>query len=495
MDLQKRSDALAKAKKALNDKSSVEKLHKAGKNSAYEIMDMLFDEGTFVETNAFVKAYANELATSDVNDYEGVVTGYGAVDGRLTFAYAQNAARSNGAFSKAAANKICALYEMALKNGAPVISVFDSNGAKIEEGIDVLAGYGLVMKKIASLKGKVPQISVVCAQTSGACATISQMTDICVMTKDATISQSPVNVLCELSDNKSIATSEYAAKKGMANVVCEDAKAAFESVKEVLSYLPSNRLDKNVYTGIQDDPNRQTPEISDILNSDKYDVKDVVKAIADGGVFFEMNKDASKCAFCGFATVNGIVCGVVATNKSANEGKLCSGGIRKITWFIDLCNTFGISIVNLVDTDGLDAQCEADGGKMALELAKLSQSFCKCEVPVVTVNTGVAYGTLFTVLGSKALGADVVFALDFAKIGVLDPKASVSMMWADKLLGSKAALEKRKSLEEDWALYMSTPLMAAYAGHVDDIINANELRMRIASALEMLSMKSEFANL
>lgn len=495
MDLQKRSDSLNKAKKLLNDKSVADKIHKDGKHTAYDIMAMLFDDGTFVETNAYVKAYANELGTSDPEEYEGVVCGYGAVDGRLTFAYAQNSARLNGAFSKASAGKIAAVYDMALKNGAPVIAVFDSNGAKIEEGVDVLSGYGIVMKKSAQVKGKVPQISVVCGNTSGASATIAAMADVVVMNEGATFSQSPASALVASGADKDAGTAAYAYKNGYVAAVGKTAAETFENVKEILSYLPSNKLDKNVYTGVEDDPNRVTSEIASIVSDENYDAHTVITAVADGGKYFELYGGKAKGMITAFATVNGIVVGVIANNPAHDEGKLSAGALRKATAFVKLCDAFGISILNLVDTLGYKTECEAHGGRMSEMSACLANAYCTATVPVVTVVVGNAYGSAFTVMGSKSLGADVVFALDSARIGVLNPKASVAMMWIEKLLGAKAPIEKRKALEEEWALTMSTPLMAAYAGQVDDIITADEMRMKIASALEMLSMKNDFLQL
>ena len=186
MDLQKRSDMLAKAKKMLSDKSESAKIRKDGKKTAYDLMNLLFDDGTFSETGAFVKAYANEIGTTDPAEYEGVVCGYGAVDGRLVFAYAQDISRTNGAFSKAAAGKISALYDLAVKNGAPVVSMLDSIGAKITEGVDVLAGYGSIFKKSACVKGKIPQVAIILGEATGAGALLASMSDASVICEGAT---------------------------------------------------------------------------------------------------------------------------------------------------------------------------------------------------------------------------------------------------------------------------------------------------------------------
>ncbi len=495
MDLQKRSDMLTKAKKLLSDKSAREKLHKEGKKSAYELMNLFFDDGTFVETNAYVKAYANEFGNADSESYEGVVCGYGAVDGRLVFAYAFDAARENGAFSKAAAEKIAGLYDLALKNGAPVVSMIDSLGAKVCEGVDVLAGYGKVMKKSAGVAGKIPQISVVLGNAVGASALVAAMADAMVVCEGATVAQNPVNVLASVGADAGVGSAKYVSEQGYAADYAATPEEAVLSAKTILSYLPSNRLDKNVYAGCEDNANRATPEIAGIVAKDAYDVHGIVSAVADGASYKELGADKAKNLVTTLTFVNGIPCGVVANNPAVKDGKLCAGALRKAANFVKLCDAFGVAVLNLVGTPGFDENCEAKGGRITELAASLAKAYATANVPVVTVNVGASYGTAFALMGSKALGADMVYALDSAKISVLKPDASVVMMWNEKLAGAKAPIEKRKFLEEDWELYMSTPILAANAGQIDDIITADALRARVASALEMLSMKSEFIKL
>lgn len=495
MDLQKRSDMLAKAKKMLSDKSAAAELHKNGKQTAYELMNALFDDGTFSEFGAFVKAYANELGTSDPAQYEGVVCGYGAVDGRLVFAYAEDASRNGGTFSKAAAAKIMGLYDLALKNGAPVVSLLDSRGAVVTDGVDVLAGYGSVMKKSAGVKGKVPQIAVVLGTAVGASAVLASMADVTVVCDKASFSVTPANVLVAAGGDKKAGTAAFAYAEGLVNDMASSAEEALASAKAVLSYLPSNKLDRNVYAGAEDDPNRATPEIASLTAKADYDVHAVLASIADGGVYKELTAGKAKALVTAFTFVNGLPCGVIANNPAVNAGKLTAGELRKAAHFAALCDSFGLPILNLVGTCGFDEDCEAHGGRVPELAAELALAYAKSTVPVITVHIGDAYGTAFTLMGSKALGADLVYALDSAKIGVLKPSSSVALLWSDKLSGSKTPLEKRKSLEEDWELYNTTPLLAAGVGQIDDILSAELLRAKIASALEMLSMKSEFIKL
>ena len=495
MDLQKRNEMLAKAKKMLSDKSAREKLHKDGKKTAYELMNLFFDDGTFAETNAFVKAYSVNVLSADEAGYEGVVTGYGAVDGRLVFAYAFDASRMGGAFSKAAAEKIAGLYDLALKNGAPVVSFIDSLGAKVLEGVDVLAGYGTLMRKAASVKGKLPQISVVLGNAVGASAVVASMADAMVVCEGATLSQNPVNVLASAGADKAVGTAKYASEQGYAADYAATPEEAVLSARTILAYLPSNKLDKNVYAGCEDDANRATPEVANVVANETYDVHAVIASVADGASYKELGADKAKNLVTALTFINGIPCGVVANNPAEKNGKLCAGALRKAANFVKLCDSFGVAVLNLVGTDGFDENCEANGGRVTELAAALANAYATATTPVVTVNVGAAYGTAFALMGSKALGADMVLALDTAKISVLKPDASVVMMWNEKLAGVKAPIEKRKALEEDWELYMSTPVLAANAGQVDDIITADALRARVASALEMLSMKSEFIKL
>ena len=468
MDLQKRSDMLAKAKKMLSDKSAAAELHKNGKKTAYELMNTLFDDGTFSEIGAFVKAYANELGTSDTAQYEGVVCGYGAVDGRLVFAYAQDASRAGGVFTKAAAAKIA---------------------------VDVLAGYGSVMKKAASVKGKIPQIAGVCGDAVGAGAVIASMADAAVICNNASFSVTPANVLAVNGADKKAGSAESAFENGLVADMAATPDEAIASAKQILAYLPSNKLDKNVYAGAEDDPNRATPEIASITAKADYDVHAVIASVADGGSYKELTAGKASSMVTAFAFVNGLPCGIIANNPAEHEGKLCGGALRKAANFAALCDSFGVPLLNLVGTVGFSEKCEANGGRIAELAAALAKTYACATVPVITVNLGDAYGTAYTVMGSKSLGADLVYALDSAKIGVLKPSASVAMMWSEKLAGSKTPLEKRKSLEEDWELYNTTPILAANAGQIDDIIPAELLRAKVASALEMLSMKSEFIKL
>ncbi len=490
MDLEKRSEMLSKAKKLLDDRKSSDTLAKNGKKSAHAHLAAFFDAGTFVETNAYVKAYANELGTTDPEAYAGCVCGYGSLDGRLVFAYAQDMSRVNAAFTAESARKICSLYELAVKNGAPVVAMLDSFGASVAEGVDVLGGYGAVMKKMSDVKGKIPQICLVLGKACGHGAVIAESADVNIICREGSMSVLPADVFDKAQDG--VGTAVYAAKKGIADVLAADEADAFAKTRQLLSHLPSNRLDKTVYAGIEDSADRRTPELASVCADKAYEAHEVLAVLADGGSYFEYKKEHAPAMVTAFAFIGGVPVGVVANNPAQKEGKLCAGAMKKAAAFIKLCDAFGLSVLTLVGAEGLRDDCDVHSADTARAAAALAEAYAKAKTALVTVYIGASYGLAYTVMGSKALGADVTFALDFAKIGVMKPESGVAMQWSEKLAGAKAPLEKRKALEEEYALYVSSPLLAAYAGNVDDVIATEETRARVASALEMLSMKTEF---
>jgi Acetyl-CoA carboxylase, carboxyltransferase component (subunits alpha and beta) len=494
MDLQKRQAQLETAKKEITfcDKTALTKISGEGKFTARERMETLFDNGTFVETASYIKARANEFNTAKVEQYEGVITGYGSIDGRLVFCYSQDISRLNGAFGKAAAEKISLLYDLALKNGAPVVSVFDSSGAKLLEGIDVLDGYGKVMRKSASIKGKLPQISVICGNASGAAAIISSMSDIVIMShKNASYSVNPVSVLQNDGAGKNAGSAEYASEKGFVCTVCEDETQSLEKVKEFLAYLPSNKLDKNIYLSEDDSANRQADGLEALVSNGKYDMHSVISTIADDGKYLELYAQNGTSMICALISLNGIPCGVVANAPSVNS-LIGADGTRKAAEFIQFCNSFSLPVLTLVDCEGFSSTCEAKGGRLVSGASALAFAYASASIPLITLNIGAAYGSAFAVLGSKSVGADIVFALNSAKISVMNPASAINFMWNDRIAAANTPAETKKKLEEEWELNMSSPIIAAQNGYIDDIIDYKETRQRLASALEMLSMKSEF---
>lgn len=461
----------AQLRKLLADRQkAAEKTVAKGKLTAHQRMDILFDEGTFVETGAYISKKKTELDIGNGEDFEPVVTGYGAIDGTLVYAFSQDFSRLSGALGEAHAKKICDLYNMALRSEAPIIGVFDSAGAKILEGVDALAGYGSVMEKAAQAKSVIPQIAVVSGPCGGSSAVIARMFDIIVIAKKTgALYIAPSSILSD----KTLGTPERLEKDGVVALVAEDDAAAVSTARSLIPFFGA-MIETN------DDANRAV-DVEALIASGNYDVRTVISQIADNGAFTELYAEHGTSMVCGFAAINSRVTGIVANNPAANGGKLCPCAAEKAADFIDLCTSFEIPVLTLVDSDGIAMKDKAEEKDISLKLAKLAYAYTDPSSDKVTVVLGKAFGTVYTVMGAKSLGANVALALDSAKIGAMEPERAV------EFLGSVKDESKKSEIAKDWAEKFASPLQAAKAGHIDDIIEASELRARIASAFEMLA--------
>ncbi len=447
-------------------------------SAAQEFINGLYDEGTFAQLGAFVKKSTTAADKSDkASDFEGVITGYGAIDGRLVFAFVQDSSRMKGAFGQAQAKKICAIYDMAMKAGAPIIGVFDSNGAKIEEGVAAMAAYARVMKKASDASGYIPQIAVVNGVCAGSAAAMAAMCDFVVATdKSEMYVTSPF--ITKLAANTSIA-----AKNGTVDIVCS-ANELSSKVKALITFLPQSAADEAIVENT-DDLNRMTPEVEKLLGKSK--MGDIIKAVADNGVVLELAKDYAPEMICAFASVGGYSCGVVANNPKVKDGALTPAAADKAAGFVNLCSSFGIPVITLVDSMGTEATAENENGAYASAIASLAFSYAQAESALVTVIVGKAYGVAGTVLGSKSIGADVVYATENAEISALAPETAVSFLYSKEIAAAEAPDKARAEKVAEWKDEYASPIEAARAGEIDDVITADELRQRICTAIEMMN--------
>jgi len=463
----------------------------AGEASAAKSMiASLFDEGTFAEVGAYAHSIAAELGGVK-GELEGVICGYGAIDGRLVFAFAQDSSRMKGAVGAMHAKKICNLYDLAIKNGAPVIGIFDSAGAYIMEGVEALAGYGKIMKKVSDASGVIPQIAVIAGNCGGAMATVASMSDIVIGIKGASLYVNPPFITKEMDKDADLGSVETAAKKGEVSAVCEDSASAMAYVRELVSYIPQNNTDGTAYQAVSDEINRLTPNVEAIIASEGYNMADVIAAISDDAKFMELSKDYAKTMLTGFVTLNGMVVGVVANNPAESGGKLCAGAAKKAARFISFCDCFDIPLLTLVDTEGYATSVEAEKGLYAEALAKLASAYASSEMAKVTVVLGKAYGAAYTLMGSKSIGADIALACENAKISAMPTKSAVAFAWNDKVKDNA----KRGEVEAEWDAVMASPVVAAKAGEIDDIITLDELRQRASAAFEMLGAKNALVDI
>ena len=445
-----------------NEQASADaKLAKDGKLSAASRMAALFDEGTFVEIGAYVGRKTTDLDSASDDAFEPVVTGYGAIGGTLAFAFSQDFARLSGALGEMHAKKIAKIYEMAIVAEAPIIGVFDSAGAKVLEGVDALAAYGSVISCAAS--AEIPQIAIVAGPCTGHAAVIAELFDFVIAAKST-------GKLYVTAAGEKTGGAEDLAKNGIAALVAENDAEALGMARNLVKYFEGDIL-----TG--DEINRLVPEV--VVGED-YDVHAVIENVFDAGSFTEFYAEKAKAMVCGLASMNGHVVAVVANNPAFKGGFICGGAADKAASFIEKCEAQDIPVVTLVDSCGVAASAEAEAKGLAGKLANLAKAYALALVPKVTVVLGRAYGAAYTVMGAKALGTDVCLALESAKISAMEPKAAVSF------LGLVDDESKHAEIADKWAETNATPVAAAKGGHIDDIISADELRMRIAAALEML---------
>ncbi len=455
---------------------------------AYEKVKLLFDDATFVELGAYTKrrATAQDCQGDRNSELEGVVTGYGAIDGRLVFAFIQDESRMKGAISAAHAEKICRLYDMAMKNGAPVVGIFASAGAKVLEGVDVLSGYGKIMNCVAKASGLIPQIAVIAGVCGGTCATIASMFDFVVAASDCgQLYVNPpfaVKMAEKDSDYGSIAS---AVKAGLVQIATENIASALSQTRKLLNFLPANNTEGTVYALMGDDANRPTAQLQSVLESGKYTAKELIDVLCDAGQSIEIGADYGCEITTALIQLNGMVIGVCATNPACNEGKLTAQASAKCAKFVSTCDCYRIPLLTLVDSKGI-AQRADDSLNTAL--AKLAAAYASSTNAKVTVITGKAYGSVFTYMGAKTLGADVVFAVDCAEISILAPEAAIEFLYANEKQNENASME---DLEKLWNRDYASALSAARNGDIDDIIDYAELRQRVCAAFEMLSAKAQ----
>ena len=430
-----------------------------------ERIESLFDAGTFVELGAYTKRANSE------EEFESVVCGYGAVAGKLVFAFAQDSGRTKGAFGERHAKKIAGMYDLAIKNGAPVVGMFDSAGAVVYDGAAALAAYGKLMKCISAASGVIPQIAMISGVCGGSSAVAASMFDFTVTIKDK--SKFYVNspfVVGEAFDSSAT---------GISAAECDSDASALAYVKGIISAIPQNNAEGVVAADITDDINRSVA-----FDANNYKAAELVAQLADNGKFVRVYEKYAKNLCMGFVSFGGVMAAVIASD---NDGTLDISAARAAAKMVSFCDSFGIPVVTLVDSCGLDVSADAEGAAYASELSRLALAYASSECAKVSVVLGKAYGAAFTLLASKTLGADLAYALEDACISVLSPEASVAFVWNDKVTEDKS----REEVEAEWRERCASAADAADCGAIDDIIESADLRKRICAALAMLAYKAD----
>lgn len=475
--------------------------HERGKLTARERINLLFDEGSFVELDAFVKHRCVNFGMDEIEvPGEGVVTGYGLVDGRPVYAYAQDFTVLGGSLGEMHAKKICKVQDLALKMGAPIVGLNDSGGARIQEAVDALAGYGDIFYRNTIASGVVPQISAIMGPCAGGAVYSPALTDFIFM-----VDQTSQMFITGPQVIKSVTGEEVSSESlggamthnkvsGVAHFVSANDETCIAEIRRLLGFLPSNNMEAAPEVYSADDLNRIIPELNEIVpeNPNKpYDMKEIIKAIADDNDFFEVQPYYAQNMITGFIRINGQSVGVIANQPKVLAGCLDINASDKAGRFIRTCDCFNIPVLTLEDVPGFLPGTSQEYGGIIRHGAKMLYAYSEATVPLVTLITRKAYGGAYLAMGSKHLGADMVFAWPTAEIAVMGPEGAANIIFKNEIAASEDPQATRTEKIEEYKGEFATPYKAAERGFVDDVIEPSTTRARIADALNMLASKRE----
>ncbi len=475
--------------------------HEKGKYTARERIQLLMDPGSFVELGGFVTHHKTEFGL-DKKKYlgDGVVTGYGRVNGRLVYVYAQDFTVLGGSLGNSHAKKIVNIMNLALKTGAPLVGFNDSGGARIQEGVDALAGYGEIFFHNVLASGVIPQISVIVGPSAGGAVYSPALTDFIIMTKETShmfvTGPSVVKTVTgeDISFEELGGSTTHTLKSGVAHFDGADEKESIELIKKILSYLPSNNLEDPPVITPTDDKSRTSEKLNRIIPDDSklpYDMKEVIKEVVDHGEFLEIQEKWAKNIIIGFARLNGYPVGIVANQPPVLAGALDSEASIKGAKFVRLCDAFNIPIITFVDVPGFLPGVDQEWKGIIRNGAKLLYAYCEATVPKIAVVTRKAFGGAYIVMSSKHLRTDVNFAWPMAEIAVMGSEAAVNVIFRRDLEKAEDPIAKQKEIEAEYREKFYNPYSAASFGYIDEVILPSETRPKLIEALWPLLTKRE----
>jgi len=505
--IEKIKELIAKREQARlgGGEKAIEKQHARGKYTARERIDMLVDEGSFEEYDMF-KLHRCHNFGMEKKQYlgDGVVAGSATVDGRLVYVYAQDFTVNGGSLSETMSQKICKIMDMAMTMGAPVICMNDSGGARIQEGINALAGYGEIFERNILASGVIPQISGIFGPCAGGAVYSPALTDFTLMMENTsymflTGPKVVKSVTGEDVDSENLGgASVHATKSGVTHFTAKTEEEAMDMIKKLLSYIPSNNTEEAPRVACDDPINRMDDSLNDILPDDPnkaYDMYKVITAITDNGEFFQVQPKFAKNIITGFARFNGQSVGIVANQPSAYAGVLDVNASRKGARFVRYCDAFNIPIVSLVDVPGFLPGTGQEYNAVILHGAQLLYAYGEATVPKITINLRKSYGGSHIVMGCKQLRADLNFAWPTAEIAVMGASGAVAVLCAKEAKDKKDAGEDVKAFlaekEEEYTEMFANPYQAAQYGYIDDVIEPRNTRFRICRGLAQLATKRQ----
>ncbi len=479
----------------------IERQHAAGKLTARERIELLLDPGTFVETDRFVTHRCTDFGMQEQKiPGDGVVTGYGKVNGRLMFLFAQDFTVFGGSLSGAFAEKICKVMDLAMKAGAPFVGLNDGAGARIQEGVVSLGGYGEVFTRNVLASGVIPQISAIMGPCAGGAVYSPVMTDFIIMVKNTSNMFITGPDVIRTVTHEEVSAEDlggalaHASKSGVAEFAVASEEECIALVRNLLSFLPQNNLEDPPFVPTEDPPDRQEAALHAIIPDSPnkpYDMKELIKLVVDDGNFLEVHPLFGKSIVVGFGRFGGRSVGIVANQPAHRAGVLDIDSSRKAARFVRFCDAFNLPIITFVDVPGFLPGVDQEHGGIISHGSKLLYAFCEATVPRVTVITRKAYGGAYVVMSSKHTRADVNFAFPTAEIAVMGPDGAVSIVFRKELLEAKDPAARRVELEADYREKFANPFKAAELGYIDEVIRPEETRGKIIRSLEMLSNKRE----
>ena len=492
-----------KRKKALEGggEERIKKQHEKGKLTARERIEKLLDEGTFVEIGTFAESRATDFGMEKKRfPGDGVVTGYGTINGRLVFVYAQDFTVLGGSLGEMQAQKITQVMDLALKNGAPIIGLNDSGGARIQEGVDSLKGYGEIFFRNTISSGVIPQIAVIMGPSAGGAVYSPAIMDFVIMVDKTahmfiTGPQVIKAVTGEEIDFEGLGGAMvHNSKSGNAHLIANDDEDALLLVRELLDYLPQNNMEDPPVVESNDPPDRMDYSLDDIIPDDpkkSYDVKDVIERIFDRGSFFEIHPYFAQNIVVGFARLYGKTVGIVANQPKVYAGVLDIDASDKAARFVRFCDSFNIPIITLEDVPGYMPGVAQEHGGIIRHGAKLLYAYSEATVPKITVIMRKAYGGAYIAMGSKHLRTDIVYAWPNAEIAVMGPEGAVNIVFRKEIAKAEDPDKRREELIKEYRDKFANPYFAASRLYVDDVIYPHETRPRLIQALNMLENKRE----
>ncbi len=479
----------------------IAKQHEAGKLTARERLDLFLDPGTFVEVDRFVVHGCTDFEMDKQKVLgDGVVTGWGLVDGRKVVVFAQDFTVFGGSLSAAYAKKICKVMELAMRIGAPVVGFNDSGGARIQEGVDSLAGYADIFLRNTLASGVVPQISVIMGPCAGGAVYSPAITDFVMMVEETSYMFITGPEVIKTVTNEEVTkealggAAAHASKSGVCHLTAPDDKAAIARLRELLSYLPSNNTEDAPRRASADPTLREVPELDAMVPADAskpYDIKNVIRAVVDDAHLFEVHDRYAMNIVVGFARIGGKPIGVVANQPQVLAGCLDIKASIKAARFVRFCDCFNLPLVTFVDVPGFLPGTDQEYGGIITHGAKLLYAFAEATVPKVTVITRKAYGGAYDVMASKHIRADYNMAFPTAEIAVMGPEGAVNIVYRKEIAAAADPAQARSRFIEEYKAKFANPYKAAELGFIDEVIYPRMLRIRLAGALELLKDKRD----